>query len=257
MKPFTTYYGGKQRIAKWIVEKIPPHSVYAEPFFGGGAVFFAKGGNPRDSYVEVINDRNSYVVNFYRCLQDAETRERLLDKIEFSLHSRDFINAAKEVRKRGESADPVDRAFSFFLEINQAFSAKLDGGFGRSLTSSRAKRYKGKVARVLENFDRFRDVTIENVDALDLIERWDSSATFFYCDPPYVSTNQGHYKGYTQGDFDRLVDVLRGIKGSFLLSCYDDSLEFEKFEKRTVMVARPDQGVREPRREILYRKCAR
>ena len=37
-----TYYGGKQRMLNEILPKIPVHACYVEPFFGGGAVFFAK-----------------------------------------------------------------------------------------------------------------------------------------------------------------------------------------------------------------------
>ena len=42
MRTPISYYGGKQRMASKIVALMPPHTVYVEPFFGGGAVFFAK-----------------------------------------------------------------------------------------------------------------------------------------------------------------------------------------------------------------------
>ncbi|MBN4051392.1 DNA adenine methylase, partial [bacterium AH-315-M05] len=65
MKTPITYYGGKQTLAKTIVALIPEHRLYCEPFFGGGAVFFAK----EPSTVEVINDTNREVVNFYRVVK--------------------------------------------------------------------------------------------------------------------------------------------------------------------------------------------
>jgi DNA adenine methylase len=43
---------------------------------------------------------------------------------------------------------------------------------------------------------------------------------FFYCDPPYVGADQGHYDGYTQDDFDRLLDILSELQGNFLSSSY-------------------------------------
>jgi DNA adenine methylase len=43
---------------------------------------------------------------------------------------------------------------------------------------------------------------------------------FFYCDPPYVGSDQGHYDGYTQGDFDALLKLLERIQGKFLLSSF-------------------------------------
>ncbi|MDR2246604.1 MAG: hypothetical protein LBE17_08075 [Treponema sp.] len=36
---------------------------------------------------------------------------------------------------------------------------------------------------------------------------------FFYLDPPYVGTDQGHYDGYTQMDFDALLRALESPQG--------------------------------------------
>lgn len=40
MKAILKYPGAKNRIANWIIEYIPSHKVYCEPFLGSGAVFF-------------------------------------------------------------------------------------------------------------------------------------------------------------------------------------------------------------------------
>lgn len=37
-RPPISYYGGKQIMAKHILPLIPPHRIYTEPFFGGGAI---------------------------------------------------------------------------------------------------------------------------------------------------------------------------------------------------------------------------
>ena len=47
-----TYYGGKQSMLRDILPLIPEHQIYVEPFFGGGAVFWAK----EPTKCEVIND---------------------------------------------------------------------------------------------------------------------------------------------------------------------------------------------------------
>ena len=82
MKTPVTYYGGKQQLAARILHLIPPHTVYAEPFIGGAAVFFAK----PPSEVEIINDINSEIVNFYEVLQ--RDFPALQSEINISLHSR-------------------------------------------------------------------------------------------------------------------------------------------------------------------------
>ena len=42
MASILKYPGAKNKLAKWIFSYIPEHSVYVEPFFGSGAVFFNK-----------------------------------------------------------------------------------------------------------------------------------------------------------------------------------------------------------------------
>ncbi|MDR2247806.1 MAG: DNA adenine methylase [Treponema sp.] len=64
---------------------------------------------------------------------------------------------------------------------------------------------------------------IECCDALRIIGSRDTPETFFYLDPPYVGADQGHYDGYTQMDFDALLEVLKSIQGKFLLSSFRDA----------------------------------
>ena len=81
MKTPITYYGGKQKMLSVILPMIPEHSIYVEPFFGGGAVFWAK----EPAQVEFINDINGEVANFYRVLQtDYDALKREVDQ---TLHS--------------------------------------------------------------------------------------------------------------------------------------------------------------------------
>ena len=91
MKTPITYYGGKQQLADDIISMMPPHRIYCEPFFGGGAVFFAKG----PSFLEVINDRNDLLITFYK--QCVENFDRLQEKIQNTLHSESEYNKAKRI----------------------------------------------------------------------------------------------------------------------------------------------------------------
>lgn len=84
LKTPITYYGGKQRLCQKIINMIPHHHLYCEPFVGGGAVFFAKA----PSVVEVINDTNGELINFYKVVKaDFVSLEK---EIRISLHSRDL-----------------------------------------------------------------------------------------------------------------------------------------------------------------------
>src|SRR4051794_15717834 len=66
LKPPIPYFGGKARIAPWIVSLMPPHRVYVEPFAGSAAVLFAKA---RATH-EILNDVDGEVVNFFRVLRE-------------------------------------------------------------------------------------------------------------------------------------------------------------------------------------------
>ena len=61
MKTPITYYGGKQTMLKHILPLVPKHTLYTEAFAGGAALFFAK----ERATVEVINDLNGEIINFY------------------------------------------------------------------------------------------------------------------------------------------------------------------------------------------------
>lgn len=62
------WFGGKRTIAAQVWRRFGDVDRYVEPFFGGGAVFFAR---PKPQGVEVINDADGFVVNFLRAVQAA------------------------------------------------------------------------------------------------------------------------------------------------------------------------------------------
>ena len=119
--------------------------------------------------------------------------------------------------------DDLEKARRYFVLIMQGFNHKLKAGWGRSVTGNLAQFYRNKVNNLDSFIHRLQHVTIECDDALRVIKLWDSPQTFFYCDPPYPNTNQGHYAGYTEEQLQELVNVLDQCSGSFILSNYDQA----------------------------------
>lgn len=225
MKTPITYYGGKQSLTKQLLGLIPPHKIYCEPFFGGGALFFAKS----PSNTEVINDVNSEVTNFFKVVKTKFSE--LQKEIQGTPHSRELFKKARFMYEFPEMFSDVQRAWAFWTVTNQGFSGMTDSwGFGKDNSKERA--LSNKRSDFIEAYAKRLDtVQIENHDALKVIGRCDSRDTFFYCDPPYLNSDQGHYAGYNESDFKFLLDTLVKIKGKFLLSSYPNKLLSEYIKK--------------------------
>jgi len=255
MKTPITYYGGKQKLANTIVKMIPEHILYAEPFIGGGAVFFAKDKSP----VEVINDTNKELVNFYEIVQhDFVSLEK---EIKISLHSRDVHRRATVIYQNPDMFDKLKRAWAVWVLSAQSFSAMLDGSWGYDISkNSTSKKIHNKRESFTEEYAiRLQEVQIECTDAIRIINSRDSIKSFFYCDPPYYNSDCGHYDGYTIDDFENLLKTLAKIEGKFLLSSYPSKLlkQYSKeygwhtVEVEMDVTVAAKSGKRKPKTEVL------
>lgn len=226
LKTPISYYGGKQKLAATIVSLIPKHTLYCEPFIGGAAVFFAK----RPSEVEVINDTNRELVNFYRVAK--EDFVSLEKEVRISLHSRDMHRRASVIYTNPDMFSDLKRAWAVWVLSSQSFSAQLDGtwGFDISSNTTTKKIHHHKSGFTEELAIRLQNCQIECADALYIIGSRDSENTFFYCDPPYYNSDCGHYDGYSLQDYESLLYLLTKIKGKFLLSSYPSSI-LEKYTR--------------------------
>lgn len=215
LKTPVSYYGGKQLMLRHILPLIPNHHVYTEAFFGGGAVFWGK----ERSRVEVINDVNREVINFYQVLQTEYHKLNALVKT--TLHSRAQYQDALVVYNHPHLFDPIRRAWAFWILCNQGFSCQIGTwGYDKSSGSIERKTNNAKIRFNLELKERLECVQIESNDAVKVIQSRDREDAFHYLDPPYFNSDCGHYTGYGLLDYTRLLDSLVSIKGKFLLSSY-------------------------------------
>lgn len=215
-----TYYGGKQKLLPTILKFIPEHNLYCEPFVGGGAVFFGK----PPSNIEVLNDTNRELINFYRVCRNRF--HDLASLVRTTLHSRDQHDDAWIIYNKPHLHDEVRRAWAIWVLSCQSFCSMLDGSWGYEKTDQTlSKKITNKRDQFAENLAiRLQNVQIECADALYIINSRDSKETFFYIDPPYIGSDMGHYDGYSEQDFESLLNRLSEIKGKFLLSSYPNLL---------------------------------
>lgn len=243
------WQGGKSRLRKEIIRRFPAHVCYVEVFGGGGWVLFGK----ERSRVEVFSDINAELVNFYRVIQ--ENWEELAERFEWALYARDEFQ--RIMKRRDEDRDPVTRAYDFYYRVYSHFGGKYndsdDWGYCRTKPAIDLSNVKKKFK---ETHERLIGVYIENRTFEEVISRYDSPDTFFYCDPPYYGLSGYKYK-FTETDHLQLRDLLSGVKGKFLLSINDHPTVREWYpsffikEVETRYTLSKQQSGRQPAKELL------
>lgn len=225
MRTPITYYGGKQLLANKILSLIPNHKIYCEPYFGGGAVFFAKG----KSYCEVINDIDNRIITFYEVCQDVVLFRQLVEKVQHTLDSEALFSRAEMIWKDPTLAKTsVDIAWAVWLLCNMGYGGSPDGGWkwDNGTSGSHAgivmDNYRNQLTQKVH--DRLKHVQISCRDALKVIAQRDTADTFFFLDPPYPGCVQKHYSGFTFNDFEHLLELLSTIKGKFILCNFDSPM---------------------------------
>lgn len=221
MKSVLKYPGGKWRISDWIISHFPPHRVYLEPFFGSGAVFF----NKAPAYTETINDLDGNIVNLFRVCR--EHPEELAALIELTPFARDEFQECYK-----ESDNPIEQARRTLVRYHQSFgtSNSSKNSWKNSQTAGGprcATMWNYLPQSIAECCDRLKNVQIENIDAIELIRRYNHKDTLIYCDPPYLVSLRK--KGIYSVDMseNRHIELLNAIKQSsskIIISGYDNEL---------------------------------
>ena len=256
-RPVLRYFGGKWKIAPWILEHFPPHRIYVETFGGAASVLMRK----QRVYLEVYNDLDQEIVNVFRVMRTARDAEKLERLLRMTPYSRDeFLLSLVRV------TDPVERARRTIVRSFQGFGSsgifKGNTGFrahDNRLMGSAACRQWQHYPRLLATFtERMQGVVIENKPALEVIEQQDTEDTLFYVDPPYVAETRrsGQYRHeMSVDDHVELAGVLSKVIGMVVISGYPSEL-YEDLYEGWVRVEKETtaNGYRggSPRTEVLW-----
>lgn len=224
-RPPLRYHGSKWRDAPKIIERMPPHRIYCEPFGGGAAVLLRK---PR-SWAEIYNDIDGAVVNFFQVLRDRH--EELIRALRLTPFARAEFELTYE-----ETDDPVERArrtiVRSFMGHSSAATTKTHRiGFRANSFGSHghgAKDWRNLPAALEVIVLRLQGVVIENRDAIEVIHNCDGPETLHYIDPPYpfstrhISARHGacYAQELTDDDHRELERVALGLEGMVMISGY-------------------------------------
>jgi len=221
------WFGGKGRMLRRLLSYCElAHQTYVEPYGGGASLLFAK----RPSPVEVYNDLDGGLVNFFKVLANPDLFARFVRQVALLPCSRQLYNEAREKCSGLEEIlkeDKTEWATAFFVVVRQSFSGRFGAGWSFNLTFSNrgmaghVSRWLSAIDGLLEVHARLRTVQIEHKDGLEIIKLYDTPETFFYVDPPYPHETRTNIK-YQQDNVDHeaLLDALLNVQGYVLLSSY-------------------------------------
>lgn len=246
-RPALRYHGAKWNLAPWIIQYIPTHELYCEPCVGSGGVIMRK----TRSYLEVINDKDSHIVEFFRVLR--EHKEELINAIELTPYAAD-----EWVQSFTLTNDPIENARRLYIRSYMSIAgptAQWNTGWRRQKVMAKGKKGQNNMTPAAISFSRvdhlwtvaarLRGVTIENMDIHDVLDRYDSINTCFYVDPPYLPETRGRWKdhAYThemnEDDHIKLAKTLNQVDAKVLLSGYRSDLydnlypDWQRIDKET------------------------
>jgi DNA adenine methylase len=207
--------GGKRALVPHLLKMIPTHRNYVEVFAGSAKLLFAK----EPSTLEVLNDLNGDVVNFFRIAKHrpAELAEALEHEC---VHAARFLELSAEATPD----DELDRALRFAYLTWYSFGGK-GTHFARPTVRGRARKPLDSVRGLLEALARrLSAVCIEQKNFAEILARFDAEETFFYLDPPYLNFGSNdRYAPFTLERLQKLFTQLRGLKARWLMSFEDHS----------------------------------
>lgn len=217
------YAGGKYYVLKslrhfWETS----HDEYREPFFGGGAVYWAK-EKVRHNW---INDIDKDLIDTLKFISNKNDRSKLLE----------LFKTEKEATKEKHGSvkimvpkNPLEEAYKFYYLNRTSYSGKMVNptwGYRprRSLPPFRWEE------RIVPCGEKLKGARITSLDFEKVIKSpAKGKKVLMYLDPPYYLENKKtHYKnGFSKNDHSRLCNLLKKTKFMFFLS-YNDCPEIRK-----------------------------
>lgn len=227
-RPVMRYYGGKWKLAPWIIQHFPPHQIYTESYGGGASILLRKSR----TYAEIYNDLSGRVCSVFRVLRNPAQARELARLLHLTPYAREEFELS-----RIPDGDPIEQARRTIVESLMGYSsASINSEYGTGFRSN-TNRAGTTVAHDWANYPahiplftaRLRGVVIENRPAIDVIQAHDRADCLHYVDPPYLKstrTSRGDCYEFemTPEEHADLATVLRAVKGMVVLSGYASPL---------------------------------
>jgi DNA adenine methylase len=208
-----SYIGGKNRLAKQVIEIFPTHTTYVEAFAGGAQVFFRK----EPSKVEVLNDLDGEIVNFFRVCQ--QHYEELLRYFRFCVVGRKWFELLKATDP--STLTDVQRAARHLYLLKNCFASLVRNPvYHRNVIQPPGFNLESLPQLIEKAHKRLERVQLECASYEEILRRFDRPTTLFFLDPPYWGRKLYRYN-FNEADFEKLGERLNNIRGKFVLSLND------------------------------------
>ncbi len=220
--PFPWFGGkGSPKIKQAILEALPPHVGYVEPFGGGASVLLAK----KPCAAETYNDVNRGIVNFFRVISDADYFGKFMARVALLPFSRELYE--EFLRTWPTIHDPVEQAVRWYYIARQSFGGQFGASWGTAIVSDGTSSWRSSFENLPKVHERIQGVQIECCDWRDVLKRFSGPGYLAYCDPPYVTGTRkagGYEHELRDADHEELIQTLLGYDGAVVLSGYDSPL---------------------------------
>tara|TARA_R110000822_G_scaffold20922_1_gene66632 strand:- start:42 stop:833 length:792 start_codon:yes stop_codon:yes gene_type:complete len=215
--------GGKSKLRERIIGMMPKHTIYIEPFVGGGSVLFGRKEDP--NIKEIVNDKDREVASVYsdtKAVGDKLEAWAPVSEAEFKrlLAQKSFSSPLERLRRNVKLSATSFRGNRRSYMGQAAVQEQINRGGPAKGAGKDYGRYK----------ERLKNVRILNQDWKSVIKKYDSPNALIYLDPPYSTA--AARKDYTNNDITpaELISFLKGVKGKFILS-YDKNAEMRKLAR--------------------------
>lgn len=208
-----TSIGGKNKLARRIIELMPEHSVYVEPFGNTASILLQK----EPVQKEVYNDIHEEVVNFFSIIQtDPLALYNACTKLPYS------EAVYREMLSSPVPEDSLQRAARFYYLSRAGFMASSGGKTGFRTNASDGRNFGKFYYKECERFyaisKRLQSVELLNRDFRKVIRAYsDSPEALILADPPYYDGTDYYQNDFTWRDHKDLAHLLASIKGKAMV----------------------------------------
>ncbi|MCI6862770.1 DNA adenine methylase [Anaerobiospirillum succiniciproducens] len=218
--PILKWAGGKRQMLPVLLPKVPKkYGRYIEPFFGGGAMFFAM--QPENA---IIADLNPELINMYE--QVAWHLEEVIEHLSKYENTKEVFYEvrAQDWRELPEAAAAARMIYLNRTCFNGLYRVNKKGQFNTSYGNYKNPNYCN-IGRLAVASNALQKATIVCDSYQNVLSKYAKKGDFIFLDPPYLPISENaNFKRYTQEVFSdeehiRLAEIVKELydKGCYVL----------------------------------------